>query len=76
MAGTNLYAWGKAGASMGANPGKNPSNAAIAAFSPGATVSVSSQQPWWHPSTPFGMALWTGAGAIVLLALIRHSLPR
>ena len=75
MAGTNLYAWGKAGANVGA-AGRTPANATVAAFSPGATVSVSGQQPWWHPSTPFGMALWTGAGAIVLLALIRHSLPR
>ena len=76
MAGTNLYAWGKVGASLGSTAGKTPSNAAIAAFSPGATTSVSTEKPWWHPATAFGMALWTGVGAIVLLALIRHSLPR
>lgn len=80
MAGTNLSLWGRAGAqaALGTTPvaSATPANATVAAFSPNATVSISQGKPWCHPSTPFGLAFWTGAGAIVLLALIRHSLPR
>jgi hypothetical protein len=74
MAGTNLYAWGRGGAGAGAQIG-TPATATVAAFSPNATVSTSTGVNPFHPQHPFGLAFWTGVGAIVLLAFIRHSLP-
>ncbi len=78
MGGTNLYAWGKAGAgtSLGAAAGATPSNAALAAFSPGSTVSVSTASHPLTPGSPFGIAFWVGVGSIALLCIIRPSLPR
>lgn len=47
-----------------------------AAFSPGSTQQAQTRGQALSPSTPVGLAFWTGVGAIVLLGLIRHSLPK
>jgi hypothetical protein len=74
MPGLNLYAAARGGAGVGAAGA--PADAAVAAFSPNATVSVTSQPNPLHPNQPFGLAVWIGAGAMLLLVVIRHSLPR
>ena len=47
-----------------------------AAFGPGATMPADSVRNSLHPTQPVGGAVWTGAAAIVLLVLVRRSLPR
>jgi len=74
MPGLNLYAAARGGASSGV--ATVPATAAVAAFSPNATVSVTSGKHWAHPSDPFGLAFWSGVAAFGLLLFIRHSLPR
>lgn len=46
------------------------------AFGPGATLPSGSVKNSLHPARPVGAAVWTGAAAIVLLVLVRRSLPR
>jgi hypothetical protein len=46
-----------------------------AAFGPGATVSPPSTASVLSPTDGFGLAFTTGVVAVVLLVLIRHSLP-
>lgn len=78
MAGLNLYAMGRGGLG-GVQVGTGPTqttDATIAAFSPNATLTVTAGSNPLHPNQPFGLATWVGVGAIVLLVVIRHSLPR
>lgn len=46
-----------------------------AAFGPGATVPVERTKGSLAPSTPVGLSVWVGIGAVVALVLIRQSLP-
>ncbi len=46
-----------------------------AAFGPGATVAVPSTADVLTPNTGFGVAFTTGVVAVVLLVIIRQSLP-
>lgn len=46
-----------------------------AAFGPGSTVAVPSTGATLAPNDGFGLAFTTGVVAVVLLVLIRHSLP-
>ncbi len=75
MPGLDLYAAARGGGSVGPSQSA-PATAAVAAFSPNATVAMTAGPHWAHPSKPFGLAFWTGVGAMTLLVLIRHSLPR
>ena len=75
MPGLNLYAAARGGGGIGGVQSA-PATAAVAAFSPNATVSVTTGGHPLHPNQPFGLAFWTGVGAIALLCLVRHSLPR
>lgn len=53
-----------------------PTTATEAGFGPGYSVAGSpSTANIVSPNDPFGVALWGGIGALVLLLLIRHSLP-
>lgn len=47
-----------------------------AAFSPGSTQSPQTRGQALSPSTPQGLTFWVGAGSLLALALIRHSLPK
>lgn len=73
MAGLTFRAASRSGAAPAVQVG---ATATVAAFSPGASINVTAQVHPLSPSTPFGVAVWVGVGAIVLLALIRHSLPK
>ena len=46
-----------------------------AAFSPGMTTPTFSNNETLKPNDGFGVALWVGVGAVVLLVCLRHSLP-
>lgn len=77
MGGLNLR--GTAAVSFGgAMPAPSTGTATVtaAAFGPGATVAGKSRSSSLNPGTPFGLAFWVGVGSIVVLAVIRHSLPR
>ena len=50
-------------------------SATSAAFGPGATSPVSSDASALHPASGFGLAFWTGAAALIVLVLVRKSLP-
>lgn len=76
MPGIDLYAAARGGGKLGGVQQTAPATAAVAAFSPNGTVALTSGPHWAHPSQPFGLAFWTGVGALALLVLIRHSLPR
>lgn len=76
MAGLNL----RGGATVnlgGVTPAPTTGNGSVtmAAFSPGATPTATGPSAL-SPTKPFGASLWIGVGAIVLLCLVRHSLPR
>jgi len=47
-----------------------------AAFSPGATQAPGANGYPLHPGTPQGLTFWVGAGCLLALALVRHSLPK
>lgn len=47
-----------------------------AAFSPGSTQSPQTRGQALSLSTPQGLTVWVGIGSLVVLALIRHSLPK
>lgn len=76
MAGLNLYAAARGGGALSGVKQSTPATAAVAAFSPNATVSITTAGHPLHPNQPFGLAFWTGIGALGLLLLIRHSLRR
>lgn len=46
-----------------------------AAFMPGATSQPQSTGQALSPGSPAGLTFWVGVGALVALALVRHSLP-
>jgi hypothetical protein len=73
--GLDLYAAARGGASAGSTQAA-PVTAGVAAFSPNATVALNAGGNPLHPNQPFGLAFWTGVGAIALLLVVRHSLPR
>lgn len=66
--GANIFA----GMGMGTPPSPTVSNAAPM-YGPSGS---SSQTSPLSPRHGFGMALWWGAGGLLLLVLIRQSLPR
>ena len=77
MAGLNL-SMGMGG--VGSTPAPTYSNAGSpsvmsAAFGPGATSPVETKKMGLHPSTPTGLSVWVGIGAVVALVAIRQSLP-
>lgn len=77
MAGLNLR--GTAGINFGgAMPAPSTGTATVtaSAFGPGATLAAGSKTGSLNPGQPFGLAFWVGVGSIVVLAVIRHSLPR
>lgn len=57
-------------------PAPNTGTVDYAAFSPGATQQMQSRGSVFAPSGGFGLTFWVGAGSLVILALIRHSLPK
>jgi hypothetical protein len=54
----------------------NPGTIDAAAFSPGVTQSPQTRGQALSPSTPQGFTFWVGVGSILILAIIRHSLPK
>jgi len=52
-----------------------PATVSTAAFGPTASTQGPSTASLLHPFTPTGTAFWVGVGALVALAVIRHSLP-
>lgn len=86
MAGLSVYTGlrgqfgGSSGGATVATPGTNGGMAGVtaAAFSPGATPvkTGTGGMSALIPNTPFGLGFWMGVGALGLLILIRHSLPR
>ena len=77
MAGLNLR--GGAGISLSSvtmMPADAQATLTAAAFGPGATnqATPSASHPL-NPKQPFGTAFWAGVTAIVLLVVIRRSLP-
>lgn len=77
MPGLNLR--GGAGLNLsGAGPTTDTGTQTVtaAAFSPGMTASTTSAPGAFSLSHPFGISFAVGVGAIVILAIIRHSLPR
>lgn len=76
MAGLNLRGTGiNFGGAMLA-PSTGTATVTAAAFGPGATLQAGSKTASLNPGTGFGLAFWVGVGSIVVLAFIRHSLPR
>jgi len=74
MAGLNLGIMASAG--NGYTSSTTPQSATEAGFGTGSTMSGSpSGLSACTPNDPFGVALWTGVGALALLLVIRHSLP-
>jgi len=45
------------------------------AFGPGVTLPSGSVASSLHPARPTGLAVWTGVAAVVLLVVVRRSLP-
>lgn len=78
MAGLNLASGLRFRASTANTTAAAPNTGSVnyAAFSPGATQSMQSRGSVFNLGTPFGMAFATGVGCTVILALIRHSLPK
>lgn len=78
MAGLNL----RTGVN-GVNPSPAPTwspngipSVMAAAFGPGVTVPVERPKGDLRPSTPVGLGVWVGIGAVVALVLVRQSLPK
>lgn len=61
-----------------ANATEDPSTGSVnyAAFSPGATQAMETGPSSVSPTHAFGLTLWVGVGALVLLVVVRQSLPR
>ena len=80
MAGLSLRVGGFGGVGSTDSPSYGPADSydsvTAQAFGPGSTVPASGMSGALHPSRPVGAAVWTGAAAIVLLVLVRRSLPR
>jgi len=75
MAGLNLGVNG--GVRATANGGSAPTSASEAGFGPGYTAAgTPSGMNALTPNDPFGVAFWTGVGALAFLFVIRKSLPR
>lgn len=53
-----------------------PASIAQAAYGPGYTGDAPALGSSLAPNDAFGVSFWTGIGAIVLLIVIRQSLPR
>lgn len=72
--GANIFAGGGASASTASSGTTTPtvSNSTPTYGAPTSAGNTSSL----HPGTPFGMAVWWGAGGLLVLWLIRSSLPR
>jgi hypothetical protein len=74
MAGLNLRTGFRASAAATTGV-PNTGTVESAAFMPGATQSPQTAGQALSPGSPPGLTFWVGAGALVALALIRHSLP-
>lgn len=73
MAGLNL---GVMGGVKLSTPQSQPASIAEAAYGSGFSGPAPSRGEALAPNDAFGMSFWSGVGAIVLLLVIRHSLPR
>jgi hypothetical protein len=69
--------FGGVGSTGNANYGTQDSYNSVtsAAFGPGSTVQTPSAASVLSPTNGFGVAFCTGVAAVVLLVVIRHSLP-
>jgi hypothetical protein len=80
VAGLNLGVGGFGGVGSTASPqygtANSYANVTQAAFGPGMSAPVTPPSQTLFPNDPFGIAVWVGIGAVALLVLIRHSLPR
>lgn len=80
MAGLSLRVggFGGVGATDGPQYGTQPSYDSVTqqAFGPGVTMPSQSLGSSLHPGKPVGAACWTGIAAVVLLVLVRRSLPQ
>lgn len=76
MAGLSLRT-GVNGVNPSAPPNYSPNgipSVMSAAFGPGATVPMETKGQL-RPTTPVGMSVWVGIGAVIALVLVRQSLP-
>lgn len=80
MAGLSLRVGGFGGVGQTQDPSYGTTDSyntvTSAAFGPGVTVPASSNAASLSPTNGLGLAFWTGAAAIVLLVVVRSSLPR
>lgn len=76
MSGLNLHSSVRASVNAGTASSSGPATATEAAYGPGYSASgTPSTAQTLTPNDPFGIAFWSGIGALVLLLVIRHSLP-
>jgi hypothetical protein len=78
MLGLNLASGLRFRASTATTTAEAPNTGTVnyAAFQPGATNSMQSRGSVFNLGTPFGITFATGVGCVVVLCLIRHSLPK
>jgi hypothetical protein len=80
MSGLSLPIGGYGGVGTGSQPSMGSQagydTVTSAAFGPGVTLNAPGNAETLKPNDGFGIAVWTGIGAIIALLVIRHSLPR
>jgi hypothetical protein len=57
-------------------PAPNTGTVDYAAFQPGSTQQMQSRGSALSPGDPTGLAFWVGAGCLLALVIIRHTLPK